>query len=456
MADDVNVQPAVESATAESPPCQGGDSAGVAKRLKRLEEKRGRGSGLRGRVLLGIVLVALLFLRTDTFPLTAAKLVGSEYIFSLEQWEIAHFPRKWLHRLWELVPGNKPSREERLAILQEYLDISLKAQKEKNRLEGLLARRGATLSAGAAQEDPAHAREYLNELLAERKKLRAAAEEAIEAELSAVLAEQGFESRIGLIFPPVDLWFDPRPTIFVVSPRDRIQLWDALLLDPEIKGTERDRMEQRMLDRYNLSALVDNLAGISTYPAIVPDTFPLRFILQTAAHEWLHQYFFFRPLGLNLRTSADMYTLNETAADMAGRELGDMVFARMGGDLSVSARDYLSDEERDPNFTREMRATRLHTEELLAQGKVEEAEEYLKQRWWFFYLRGYGLRKLNQAYFAFRGNYGESSASVSPISSQLKEFRAFYPSVGEFVKAISRISSYQQFLDTLERLKAEG
>jgi hypothetical protein len=443
MADEVNVQPAVESAPAD------------AKVLERLEKKRRRGFGLRGRVVLGIVLVALLFLRLDTFPLTAAKLVASEYVFSLEQWEIAHFHRKWLHRLWEFIPGKKPSREERLAILQEYLDVSLKAQKEKNRLEGLLAptRRGATLSAGASQEDPALARQYLNELLAERKKLKAAAEEAIEAELSAVLAEQGFEARIGLIFPPVDMWFDPRPTLFVVSPRDRIQLWDAVLLDPEIKGIERDRMEQQMLDRYNLSALVDNLAGISTYPAIVPDTYPLRFILQTAAHEWLHQYFFFRPLGLNLRASADMYTLNETAADMAGRELGDMVFARMGGDLSVSARDYLPDEERDPNFTREMRATRLRAEELLAEGKVEEAEEYLKQRWWFFSLRGYGLRKLNQAYFAFRGNYGESSASVSPISSQLKEFRAFYPSVGEFVKAISRISSYQQFVDTLERLK---
>ena len=109
---------------------------------------------------------------------------------------------------------------------------------------------------------------------------------------------------------------------------------------------------------------------------------PLRTVLQTAAHEWLHAYFFLRPFGQRYRTSQEMFTLNETASDLAGRELGDMAFARMGGDLSISSRRYMSPEERDPTFTREMRETRVKVEELLSLGKVEEAEQYMKERWW--------------------------------------------------------------------------
>ena len=121
-----------------------------------------------------------------------------------------------------------------------------------------------------------------------------------------------------------------------------------------------------------------------------------------------------------MRASADMFTLNETAADIAGRELGDTVFARMGGDLSISPGRYGAAEDRDPNFTREMRKTRREAESLLAEGKVDQAEELMKQSWWFLALRGYGLRKLNQAYFAFRGSYAESPASLSPIGDELR------------------------------------
>lgn len=407
-------------------------------------------------MLLGLLLVALLLLRADTVYLTPAKIVASDYLFSIEMWEVANFPAKWLHLAWQTLRLQRPSREQRLEALDQYLTLARMAQKEKDRLEGVLARRGAALATtSVSEEDLSASREYLQELLKDKEKLRAEAEEALEAEVSAVLREQGLGSRVGLLFPPVDLRFGQPPTILVTSPRDRIQLWEAVLLDAELPVLERDRLEQEVLRRYNFSALVDNLGGLATYPAIINDLYPLRLVLQTAAHEWLHHYFFFRPLGRNMRTSAEMVILNETAADMAGRELGDMGFVRMGGDLNESFRLYLPDEERDPAFTREMRATRVKAEELLAQGKVEEAEQYMKERRWFFALRGYYIRKLNQAYFAFRGSYAESSASVSPIGDQLKEMRGLLPSVGDFVRTVSGISSYQEFLDTLERLKAQ-
>ena len=61
---------------------------------------------------------------------------------------------------------------------------------------------------------------------------------------------------------------------------------------------------------------------------------------------------------------------------------------------------------------------------------------------------------LNQAYFAFRGRYAESSASVSPIGDQIKELRSLLPDVGSFVRAVSRVSSPQDLLELIEELKA--
>ena len=407
------------------------------------------------RVLLGFVLLTLLVPRGDTFALSPASSVASAHLFSVAEWEVANFPSKWVNLLWEWLPGNGQSREERLALLDDYLQVSRLAQKEKDRLEGRHLTRGAGLASGSASKQQISAsHDYLNELLGERGGLRGRAEEAIESELSAVVLEEGLGVRWGLVFPPVDIRFEEPPTILVTSPRDRIQLLEAVLLSPDLPVLERDRLERAILEEYNVVALIDNLVGLSTYPSIVSDLYTLRFVLQTAAHEWLHSYLFFRPLGRNLRRSEEMFTLNETAAGLAGRELGDTVFARMGGDLSISASRYVSGEERDPVFTREMRKTRLGVDELLAEGKVEEAEEYIKERWWRLRLGGYGLRKLNQAYFAFRGRYAEGPGSVSPIGDEIKEMRELLPSVGAFVKTVSGVSSYGEFVELLEELRS--
>ena len=412
---------------------------------------------MRSRLLLGFLLVALLLLRVDTLHLGPGKALASEHLFSLEQWEASNFLRKWLNLLYETLPGKKPSRDERLAQLHEFLRLAKLAQKEKNRLDGLYFRRSTTLNSGDITKGGASpSDEYLNELLKAREQLRPTAEEGMEAELSAVLKDEGLGSRIGFLFPPVDLRFDKRPTVLIVSPRDRIQLREVVLLRPELPVLERASLEENILDRYNLSAFVDDLGGLATYPAVIPDDYPLRTILQTAAHEWLHQYFFFRSLGRHMRDSEEMLTINETAAEMAGRELGDKVFARIGGDLSISPSRFLSQEERDPVFTREMRKTRLRVDELLSEGKIEEAEQYMKERWWFFVLRGYALRKLNQAYFAFRGSYAEGAASVSLVGDQLKELRSLLPSVGAFVNTISKVSSYENLVDLLGDLKVQA
>ena len=151
-----------------------------------------------------------------------------------------------------------------------------------------------------------------------------------------------------------------------------------------------------------------------------------------------------------------MTSINETVANIAGREIGDLVFTRITGQPverppyeppTLTPRD-----EPDPgvfDFRREMRETRLRLEELLAEGRVEGAESYLEERRLFFVANGRNIRKLNQAYFAFHGTYATSPSSVSPIGDQMRRLRAESKSLEEFLRTVAGFGSYQEFLDHL-------
>ena len=158
-----------------------------------------------------------------------------------------------------------------------------------------------------------------------------------------------------------------------------------------------------------------------------------------------------------------MQMLNETVANVAGREIGDMAFVMFGGEVSSpdqSARkptmpagtpDFTQDGEF--NFGAEMRTTRLRVDWLLSQGKIEEAEEYMEKQRLVFVENGHNIRKLNQAYFAFYGTYADSAASSSPIGDQVIEFRNLSPNLGTFISRMSSFGSYSEFLEELAALR---
>ena len=202
---------------------------------------------------------------------------------------------------------------------------------------------------------------------------------------------------------------------------------------------------------------------MATYPASIDSRQTLRWTLDTTAHEWLHQYLVFRPLGRSIYVSPDMQTLNETFADVAGREIGGHAFEKLGGTVALPGpvRELemeVTEQAKEPgfDFDAEMRATRRRVDELLFAGAIEQAEAYMDQRRKLFVDNGFAIRKLNQAYFAFHGTYAESPASVSPIGDQLHEFRELVPDLSTFIETISQTSSYQQFVDTLNGLRAGG
>ena len=91
-----------------------------------------------------------------------------------------------------------------------------------------------------------------------------------------------------------------------------------------------------------------------------------------------------------------------------------------------------------------MRVTRLRADELLAEGKIGEAEQYMEERRAIFVRNGYQIRKLNQAYFAFYGAYnaepgGSATAGRDPIGPGVQRLRQQRATLGEFMQRVSRV-----------------
>ena len=141
------------------------------------------------------------------------------------------------------------------------------------------------------------------------------------------------------------------------------------------------------------------------------------------AHEWIHNYLTLRPLGINYDTNSELRTMNETTASIAGKEIAERVIAEfLPGTSSTAPVDNSTQpavtETTKPeettaiepvfDFRAVMHDTRVKVDELLAAGKIDEAEAYMETQRKYIWENGYQIRKLNQAYFAFHGAYADS------------------------------------------------
>ncbi len=414
---------------------------------------------MRKRPLLLLLLVAFaLLVPRASLDLSPVQRAAFPYRWELVGWEVANLFGKWWRLGQERILGHYPTRGQRLKQAEEFFQL-----REEER--ALLDQRLRLAAGGQQTEGPGlqGVEEALARVRRDRARLRPAVEEALERELSGVLRREGISPEVwgvSLLFPPVDFRFDTPPSLLITSPRERIERLDLqVFLRPTMTVKEMEGLEDQVLASQDLSALVEGTGGLSTYPAAVPATYDLRTTLHAVAHEWLHHYLFFRPLGLHYGQDNTLLTLNETVADVAGRELGDLVYERLGGALPPKAPPRQEGVEAAPQgfvFEREMRETRLQVDRLLAQGKVAEAEAYMEERRQFFLANGVYIRKLNQAYFAFHGSYGDSPASVSPIGREVEELRATFSSVGPFVRAVAEVSSYEEFQALLRQRLAES
>ena len=445
-------------------------------RLKPGRWQPGRRRIRRGLLAFFLTLLILSAACEDFRPSTIDLAVAS-HRYSILTWELGNLPDKWLRKLGNLWPGRTGlPREERVAQAREFFALGqdLGRLKYQLRLAQAVKPPAGESPSETAPEAPSEATAkgppealsqaqdltgQIEEIEERRQALRPQVEALIEGELAAVLTREGITAPWGVPFPPVDAVFGGPPSLLVVSPRDRIYRQHGILLLPGLDDQAREGIEERLFRSENLSALVENTGGLAVYPSVVLDTAGMNYALMVTAHEWLHHWLFFQPLGRNLSKSPELLTLNETTASIAGEELGDLTFTALTGEVVnrvPAAAPAESKSEPDPgrfDFTNEMRQTRRRAEKLLVEGKIEEAEAYMEERRQNFLANGYNIRKINQAYFAFHGSYATGPGSVSPIGEQLRELRRRSDSVSHFLETVSQFTSYQQFLEYLEHLE---
>jgi len=278
-------------------------------------------------------------------------------------------------------------------------------------------------------------RDALRTLVDQRTPL---AEAILESQVAAVLCDEGFAVN-GEVWPPVSARMTELPMLLVVSPRNVIQR-EFAINTLYMSADQMEALESAIDADLNVSSLVVPIGGLALYPAMVIQTWHAVFTIETVAHEWLHHYLYFFPLGLEYLTAGgETWIINETTASLFGREVGRKVVERYYADypnimrllppLTPPAPAAQSAPTTPPTFdgAKFMNDTRVQVDALLAAGKVAEAEQFMEAQRQILAQNGYRYRKLNQAYFAFYGGYqsgeGGGAGGTDPIGPAVATLR---------------------------------
>lgn len=331
-------------------------------------------------------------------------------------------------------------------LVEDWLALSDQVNEVTRRINRIYADPEIADAARTAQADL----EHRVQLVERQEQLGRHAEQVIQEQVANVLGDWGLAPAEQAL-PPVLFRVTPLPYALVVSPRDHIELIGDISLNPGLPLEERVRVEQMAEAEGDLSALAVGIGGVGVYPTMVMGTTDLNWLTETVAHEWVHNYLTLRPLGVRYELSPELRTMNETAASLAGKEIGGEVIRRFYPERIPVEPGTETANEADPeedrfDFRAEMHKTRLRTDELLQEGKIEEAEAWMEARRAFFWENGYQIRRINQAYFAFFGAYndvpGGGEAGADPVGPAVQALRARSGSLAEFLRVIGQMRSF--------------
>ncbi len=344
------------------------------------------------------------------------------------------------------------SPAERKQIVLDYLNLIREIEaidRELNRIYG-----DPTIP--NPEQASRQVRQQLSELRQREAQLAPLAEAIFEDQLSTVIASMDLALG-GQPIPPVSYHVSPVPSSLIVSPPHIIRQDANISLTVGLTTDQKQALEEKVDKALNVSSLVVAIGGVGVYPTMVMQTTDINWLSEVVAHEWIHNFLSFRPLGVNYATSGELRTMNETAASIGGKELGRALIERYYPEF-LPPPPPESPPSPPPSapppppafdFRKEMHQTRLRVDELLAQGRIEEAEAYMEQRRIVFWENGYQIRKLNQAYFAFHGAYADEAvgaAGEDPIGAAVRQLRAQSPSLAAFLNRISWMWSTEQLM----------
>ena len=346
-------------------------------------------------------------------------------------------------------------------IVFDYLRITQRLMQVDFRIEQVFADPDITDKDKATE----FLRKQRDELKTRQNSIAPFAEAILQNQISEALAHLGLTT-IGQPIPQVLYHISPTPLALVVAPRNHIHQIANISILPTLTLDEQIKLEDEVANSLNVSTLVVRIGGVGVYPTMVTETTDLRWMLDTIAHEWTHNYLNIRPLGLNYGSSSELRTMNETTASISGNEVGTYVLHEYYPELlaSSSSRSLLSfnpsflppvglDEPLPFDFRAEMHETRVTADKLLEDGKIEEAESYMEERRQLFWQNGFLLRKLNQAYFAFHGAYADvpgGAAGEDPVGPAVRALREQSDSLADFINTIAWMNSFEELQLAIE------
>ncbi len=362
--------------------------------------------------------------------------------------------------LWLLQPQRYMTEADRCHFVRDWVE----RVGEARRLEGKINEAYTDPSV----QDPLKATEQIR---AERDRVRREiairqpiAEAIIEEQVGVVLARDA-SGILGQPAPPVGIHITPLPYVLIASLRERITVIYQAELAPGLTADRADALEDQIDQSLNVSSLVTPIGGMSAWPAMVLEFPSLEWWTEVAAHEWTHHYLYFFPLGWEYEENWEARVINETVASLVGWEIARRTLVQYYPDLAPSKKPWAEEEEEsstppppppDPtafDFNREMHETRIRVDTLLLQGRIEEAEKYMERRRQFFWERGYRIRKLNQAYFAFYGSYAATpvgAAGKDPVGPAVRRvWRMAAEDPRRFLQQVRSVTSLDELLQRL-------
>ena len=303
------------------------------------------------------------------------------YSFNIVQWQSRAIPQEVNQWLW----GRDEKIDDEVQVVTEYFSSVERIKTLKSEVKAI--------NTGSGQGDLASIKAELNILQERRTALEDTVEGIIEKQIIEALAQEGIFNpvdeyiRLKVSFPPLNFELEEPPHLLVISPRERIESMREIALQQNISLREIEDIEAEV-DKLEVSSLVVALGGLgATYPTFVTDDAGLRFTIDTATEEWLHQYLVFKPLGFlylldltGVLINYEIATMNETLASMVSKEIGSIVYRQYYAEYENNGayRDRETDVE--SVFNREMREIRRAVDNYLAQGEIEQAEEFMEQK----------------------------------------------------------------------------
>jgi len=401
-------------------------------------------------------------------PYQAIALQVSEHYFDYIGWELDALAAKTYQTLFGMHAFMDEAQ--RSQFVRDYMVDLVQAQRLEAEVNAIYVD-PAIDNPDAASAEQRAARDTLRETLSQRQNT---AEAIIEGQVAAVLVEQGFGVG-GQLFPPIAMRFSRVPNLLVISPRDEIKLDISINMLP-LPVDEEVAIENAVAERHDVSSLIVPLGGIALYPAMIFESTSIQWSVETFAHEWLHHYLFFFPLGLNYFTGdaglgGQTRIINETTADFFGKEIARLVLERYYPDLAPAPRIPRAEREAQPpppiteidpdafDFGTTMHETRTTVDELLLAGEVEEAERYMEDRRQLFVENGYNIRKLNQAFFAFYGGYQAGGvpgiAGEDPIGPAVEDILDASPTLYDFARTMRDVVTLEDLMAARDALVGE-